>query len=169
MKQRSMFVFCLILGMAAYAAGQTRTVTNSDLERYRQSRLRAEQDYRDNYAKLGMPSPEELERRQEKSRVETEQLSARLRAERLEREKMQAERDAAEQLAAAVYLLSMRTSSPAYYEPPLIISSGYGRSRFFNRGFQYQQEGYYSGGQFWPTVRRPALRPIFGDSRWHRR
>jgi hypothetical protein len=52
---------------AVCAQAQTnspRTVTNADLEKYRQARVKAEEDYRQNYERLGRPSPEELERRE---------------------------------------------------------------------------------------------------------
>ena len=50
---------------AAFAVGaQTKKVTNADLEKYRTERLKAEKDLRENYAKLGFPSPEELAKQQ---------------------------------------------------------------------------------------------------------
>lgn len=72
----------LILAAAAAAGAQTRTVTNADLEKFRQERLRAEDDYRRNYARRGMPSPEEAERINAEKRRELEELSARLRSQR---------------------------------------------------------------------------------------
>ena len=65
------------------AMTQTKSVTNADLEKFRQKRLQAEKDYRENYARLGFPSPEELERQNEKSRVERDVLAVRLRGERI--------------------------------------------------------------------------------------
>ena len=67
MKKRLLFVLCSIFVAANLTAAQTKTVTNSDLEKYRQKRLQAERDYRENYAKLGFPSPEELERQIEQA------------------------------------------------------------------------------------------------------
>src|SRR5687768_3991702 len=93
MKRRSLFIFCLILVSAGFALSQ-QTVTNAQLEKYRQQRLNAERDYRENYERLGLSSPEELDRRREESRAQTEELSAKLRAERLERERIQAQREA---------------------------------------------------------------------------
>ena len=75
----------------------TRTVTNMDLEKYRQERLQAERDYAENYDRMGFPSPEELQKQIEKSRQERIALSARLMDDRIQRERIQAE------LAAAVY------------------------------------------------------------------
>lgn len=63
---------------------QTRTVTNADLEKFRQERLKTEEEYKRNYAKWGMPSPAELEKINEQKRRELEQTSARLQQERLQ-------------------------------------------------------------------------------------
>jgi hypothetical protein len=161
MKQRSLLVFCIILGIAGFAAGQTRTMTNADLEKYRQERLKAEKDYRDNYARLGRPSPEELDRRREQSFKETQEMSAKLRALRLESERIDAERQANELRAASSYSNQFQNydSGQLYYDYPFFWSYGDsfgGRGRFRNR-HPYQQQGYYAGGQFWPTG--PATRP----------
>lgn len=66
MKKRILLILSLILITSGFAQAQTarRTVTNADLEKYRQKRVRAEADYRANYEKLGMPSPEELEKQE---------------------------------------------------------------------------------------------------------
>jgi hypothetical protein len=65
MKERIVLVLSLILTVSGIVLAQekaTKTVTNADLEKFRQKRLQAERDYRENYRKRGMPSPEELER-----------------------------------------------------------------------------------------------------------
>lgn len=80
------FVVLIILFGVGVSFGQTRTVTNADLEKYRQERLKAEKDYRENYQRLGMPSPEELDRQREESAREMTELSAKLRYEREMRE-----------------------------------------------------------------------------------
>src|SRR3954466_53115 len=89
MSQRSFFILCLICVLGSLAFSQTKSVTNADLEKYKESRLKAEREYRENYERLGFPSPEELDRRREQSQKDTEELSAKLRAERLEREKLE--------------------------------------------------------------------------------
>ncbi len=91
MRKKILLLVCLMLLTTFTALAQTKTVTNFDLEKYRDRRISAEKDLRENYAKLGFPSPEELQRQREKSRIETEELSAKLRAERIEREKIAAE------------------------------------------------------------------------------
>ena len=84
-------VIALAAAVPAFSQRAVRTVTNADLEVYRQERLRAERDYAANYDKMGFPSPEELKAQIEKSRLEHEALAARLAAERLQREQMEME------------------------------------------------------------------------------
>ena len=91
MKKKLLFLVCLSFLTALSMSAQTKAVTNADLTKFRSQRLTAEKDLRENYERLGFPSPEELRERQEKNRIETEQLSAKLRTERFEREKLAAE------------------------------------------------------------------------------
>ncbi len=72
----------LILALSMTAAAQTRTVTNSDLEKFKQERLKADDDYRRNYASRGLPSPEEIERINDQKRRELSELASELREER---------------------------------------------------------------------------------------
>lgn len=85
-------IFVIILGVATFAPAQTKPVTNADLEKYRTQRLTAEKDLRENYAKLGFPSPEELEKQAAQDAKEREALAEKLRDARLERERIEAER-----------------------------------------------------------------------------
>lgn len=93
MKKRLLFILCLFSLASGAALAQTKTVTNKDLEKFRQTRLQAERDYRENYAKLGFPSPEELERKRVRDAKERGEFAERLRRENLEREKIQSEID----------------------------------------------------------------------------
>lgn len=156
MKRRSLFVFGLVIACAGFAVGQARSLTNADLEKYRSARLKAEQDYRDNYARWGFPSPEELDRQREQSRRETFELAARLRIDALERERIDAEREASErfvplyepqyqQFGSSVFL-------PNYYWSNIRRGSGHRRG--------YTQPGYFAGGQFWPTGASTPARPM---------
>lgn len=78
------FVVCV----AVSGFSQADTITNADLEKYRQKRLAAERELRENYRELGFPSPEELERRNEESSRELAERAARYRQDRLERERL---------------------------------------------------------------------------------
>ena|ERR1700755_3106285 len=90
-----------ILGLAAMAvflsavfvSAQTnspRTVTNTDLEKYRDARVRADEEYRRTYAERGLPSPEELDKIQADRDKRLTELSLKLREERLQKEYFEA-------------------------------------------------------------------------------
>lgn len=91
---KTSFIVLSILLCVGAGFAQTRTITNLDLEKYRQERLTAERDYRENYEKRGMPSPEELEKRRVEDAKAMAELSARLRYEREFREYAQAQQAA---------------------------------------------------------------------------
>ena len=86
MKERTLLVLSLILILASLAGAQTarRTITNQDLEKYRQRREQQEADYRANYKKLGMPSPEELEQREAERQAWLDEFAKKARAENQE-------------------------------------------------------------------------------------
>lgn len=87
---RSLLVISVSILLAGMVSAQA-TVTNADLEKFRQKRLAAEKELRENYAKLGFPSPEEMERQNAESAKLRDELAARLERERLERERIAAE------------------------------------------------------------------------------
>jgi len=154
-----LFFVCLSLAGAMVVSAQSKAVTNADLDKYRAERERATADYRENYAKRGMPSPEELDRRNEQGRKELAELSARLRAERQERERREAETRFVE-----YYPREQRTEIvwingyPTYYYPNQYYPN--------DRGPRvYQQPGYFAGGQFWPTGPRTQPKPLFVQPR----
>ncbi len=68
MKKRLLFILCLFFVWTDSSAAQTKSVTNRDLEKFRQKRLQTEREYRENYSRLGFPSPEELEKQNVESR-----------------------------------------------------------------------------------------------------
>jgi len=153
------FLFLCVFAISAVAVfAQARTVTNFELEKYRQQRVQAEKDLRENYEKLGFSSPEERAKRDAAQRLESQQLAERLERERIEREAT----DAAAQRAAA-------NPTPQIYFQPEPVYQGYGGSLFYSypnrthfRGrFQSQVPlGYFAGGAFWPapsSIRRPMF------------
>ncbi len=93
MKKQIVLFIGLIFSLSLVGSAQTKTVTNADLEKFRQKRLQAERDYRENYERMGFPSPEELERQREKDRIKREELSERFRNERLERQAIEAQQE----------------------------------------------------------------------------
>ena len=149
----------IVFGTAVLAIAQKKTITNADLEKYRQARLQAEREYHDNYVRLGQPSPEELERRNEKSRAENAAISEKLRVVELQREWL----DVARERYSPAYR-SQPTVVTQYrsYAPAVIWSYGdYGRG-YRNQIWRNtdQQQYYVGGGQLWPirsaTPSRPA-------------
>ena len=140
-------VLTLVIAGAAQVSNTraSRTVTNTDLDRFKQKRLAAEREYRENYAQMGFPSPEELDRQNEQSRAEREELSAKLREERLERERISAERARAEAELAAAEGSAIPSS----------MSDGY--SPFYGYG-SYGGYGTYYGG-FGPSFGRRHFGP----------
>lgn len=60
-----------LLLMSSLFAQQTRVITNFDLEKYREKRIQAEQEYLQTYQKKGLPSPEEIEKISEERKRKT--------------------------------------------------------------------------------------------------
>lgn len=160
-------LFCLTAVLSVSA--QVRTVTNIDLEKYRQQRLQQETDYRENYAKRGMPSPEEIDQVLAERKVNMERLADSLRNERLVSEQLQT------QLAIAQQQANLTYGSAGNYYPPF-YDGGFlgGRFGFPFRHNRRSQQGrvftdHFAGGQFWSSPPR-AVFPAFrtGGSRGHR-
>ncbi len=161
MKEKLLFSFCFTLAAVALVSGQARTVTNQDLEKYRDQRVKAEADLRDNYARLGFASPEERARRNAESAKAAEELSVRLRTERLERERMEREREELERRSRVEKTIINSTAGSQFandtYWPQYYWVGGrryWYKPRYVNVP---RQQGYFAGGQFWPTG--PATRP----------
>lgn len=156
MKMRSLFLVFIFSAAAISSTAQSRVVTNEDLAKYREARVRAEADLRENYAKLGFPSPEELERRRQQSAKETAEYAERIRAANAAIEQEEARRRA------------VRT----VYSPQVYVSNGetgyadfgyvYLNGRYYRQHVRqgYTQPGYFAGGQFWPTGSATPPRPF---------
>ena len=130
--KRNLLFFVVFLSVAAGSVvGQTRTVTNADLEKFRLERLKAEKDYRENYAKWGFPSPEELQRRSEQNSKEISELAAKFRTEERERQRLDAERQRSSQYGNVLLLNTggRQYSSPYYYSYPIYGNYYPGRGR----------------------------------------
>ncbi|MEO7673119.1 MAG: hypothetical protein ABIU09_03455 [Pyrinomonadaceae bacterium] len=164
MRVKILFLLCLSILAVVPATAQTKSVTNADLEKFRQKRLQSEKDYRENYARLGFPSPEELDRQIEKSRVERDALSARLTAERLQREQIEAARaEAVRNSDWGVYFVQDNSTRPSgYYYPNAIY---YGR-----RFPRVKQNFWVRVGNGIPIVNYgyPPVRSVRPSFRWLR-
>jgi hypothetical protein len=69
----------VIFAVSNIVFGQTKTITNADLEKFRATRVQQEENYRANYKRLGMPSPEELAARETQRQKELAQFAAKAR------------------------------------------------------------------------------------------
>ena len=116
MMRRSIFVLCFVTLISGYAAAQTKTVTNADLEKFRQKREAGERSLKAYYAKKGLTEAE-VAKQQAADAKASEELSARLRSERLELEWLAHER--AEREAAPpqvnVYVPPQERNNTQYY------------------------------------------------------
>jgi hypothetical protein len=144
--KRTAAVLSVLLSLVGLAAAQIvtysetgragRTVTNTDLEAYKQKRLTADRDYKENYEKLGFPSPEELDRHF------------------VDRERVQVERIRAEAELAAAYNESSESTSSGYQ--PYYGTSPYGGfGGYGGYGPYYGNEAYRYGrfGRYFPRRR----------------
>ena len=79
---KNLCIAILSLAAAVSTLAQTKTVTNADLERFRVPRVESEKKLREDYAKMGFPSPEEIEKLNAQRRFRMEQYSTELSARR---------------------------------------------------------------------------------------
>ena len=157
MKKQILLSLSLIFSVSIVSFAQSKTVTNADLEKFRQKRLEAEKDYRENYLKLGFPSPQELEKQIAEDKRAMEELAARLQAERLERERADAQ-NAQNNLfdAQNTYRQSRNNARDArnYY-------FGYAPFAYFPYGFYIPKyrSNYYNRNKYRSSRRMPPIRP----------
>lgn len=127
-------VFGLVISFAVVSSGQVRTITNSTLAQIQQKRLAAERNYRENYERLGFPSPEELDRQREVDMTARIELAEQLRKARLEKERLELERRSLDLAALRLEILRLES------EVESIDSRGY-----YPRGREYYGGGYVIG------------------------
>jgi type II secretory pathway pseudopilin PulG len=132
MKKFAIVILSLASAISAFA--QTKTVTNADLEKFRQQRVESERNLRAEYARKGFPSPEQIEQQNRQRRFEMEQYSDQLRTQRLQSENGI--------LAQANALRTQIASIDAQINYLRRNGGGYS-----NQGFIYSNQGLiYSGG-----------------------
>lgn len=83
MKFVTVSAMILAAAFGVFAQTQTRTVTNLDLEKFRVEREAADRELRARYKRLGLPSPEEIQKETERRNAEFGRYSDQLRAERI--------------------------------------------------------------------------------------
>ncbi len=134
--KKAAVIFGFIFSLATVGFGQRQTVTNFTLEKYQQQRLAAEKDSRETYARMGFPSPEELDRQRDADMTARIQLAEQLRQARLENERIEMERRNAELNAAAI----ANASSDGGYD-------GYSGDGYYG-GYIGGVGGYYNGNRW---------------------
>jgi hypothetical protein len=178
MKKQVFLVFGLMFIFSGLAFAQTKTVTNADLEKYRQKRLAAEKEYRENYREMGFPSPEELEKQNEESARERSELAQRLRAEKIAKQN-QARQNSYYQNRQNSNQTRYPYPNPNFIDYGQYQTSTYVYPNFFNRRFfrntnrrNVRRGNFFRfGGSSGPNVRnnnRPRL-IIRSDRRLNRR
>jgi protein involved in sex pheromone biosynthesis len=121
-----------ILAVCASAQNNSaKTITNTDLEKYRQQRVKADDEYRRTYAAKGLPSPEELEKREEERQKRLFEFSDQLASERRQREYLEllaaAAANGANNESQVIYLA--QDNDGGFY--PVSVGS-FGKTRFRN-------------------------------------
>ncbi|MEP6946313.1 MAG: hypothetical protein ABJA02_10380 [Acidobacteriota bacterium] len=156
-----LFLVCMLSIFSLPAIAQTRSVTNEDLSKYSREREKADRDYLENYARRGLPSPDEIARRRARSAIEYREYADQIRAHDAEVERAAAQwRSQRRGFVPQVIVVS---GDQGYGEPDYFYSGG----RYFSRGVRqpYSQPGYYAGGQFWPTGSATPSRPLIARPR----
>jgi len=136
-------VLCLglLFALAALGAAQVPTVDNFTLEKYQKQRIAAQRDYEQNYARMGFPSPEELDRQREVDMTERMQLADQLRQSRLEEEKIDLQRRGLDLQAQAME--DARLAAEANYNT---YDNGYSGYAGGYGGYGNYYPGAYGGG-----------------------
>jgi hypothetical protein len=125
-----------LLAICISAQGKAaKTVTNADMEKYRRARVKADEEYRQNYKRLGLPSPEELERREVERQKRSDELSEKLKAQQLQKEYLERLNSLTtpDDRPQIIYLSQDGNDSPIYstgYTPYLFF--GHRRQSGFN-------------------------------------
>ena len=164
----------LLTVFAGLSAFGQRDITNADLEKFRVKRVQAEREYRNNYEKMGFPSPEELQRQLEKSMADRFALAERLASDEMERERIAIDRERVgverENLALQRETMWARQQELAYSST---VYGGYYGSGYSLPGFNIYRGRYRNGIPFAPRVNfwngSPQLSsyptPVYSDPR----
>lgn len=137
MKKQILLILSLILGVTTLTFAQaTRTITNTDLEKFRQQREQSEAEYRATYQQRGLPSPEELAQREAAREKDLAEYAARARAAHQRDNELQMQRD-----FINAQIDYQRSQNYSYNQPVFVggqVSTPYG----YGGGFY----GNYGGG-----------------------
>jgi hypothetical protein len=158
MRSRSFFVLASILAFAGIGAAQ-RQVTNADLETYRDQRIRAQAELRQDYARLGFPSPAELERREQERNRHIDQLANTLRQQSLDENKSYREYESAFASRPQQIIVQQPEEDPYHAGDMNPAYPIYGYPNYGYPGYGFPGYGYPSNNGY----------DIFGNPRQNRR
>jgi len=161
MKKRLLFILCLFFVGAEIDFAQKRTVTNADLEKFRQKRLQAEREYRENYSRLGFPSPEELEKQNIENRRARSELSQKIEAENTDNQESFQTRAVflRTQIASVEAQINyLRTELNRFPRQNLFFSSGY-YSPYIRGGGYYNSPNDYAPNYRVPRPQTGSIAP----------
>ena len=130
MKKFAIVILSMTATLSAFA--QTKTVTNQDLEKFRQQRIAADRDLKEKYAEMGTTA-EEVEKRRQQKRAEMEQYSDQLRKERIEMEIAKRANELNSQIDALNAQMAYLNNQGFYYPGVYAFSYplfGFGGNRF---------------------------------------
>lgn len=160
--RKAAFILGLVGSLAVVGYGQARsTVDNFALEKFKQQRLAAERDYRENYERLGFPSPEELDRQRDADMAARLELAQQLRQARLERERLDLERRGMDLEAARLNAEIEANQSNGFYGGTYYGGFGYGGYGGFGNFGRHRFGGFNNGPVLLPNYPNNRLTPIF--------
>lgn len=132
MKKQILLCLSLILGITTFSFAQTtRTITNDDLEKFRQQRERADAEYRATYKQRGLPSPEEIAAQETARQKDLAEYAARARELQQRQDEIQSQ------------------SNSGYVTQYVIGQDGYSTQQPYYTGGQVLYDGYSSGGGYY--------------------
>lgn len=137
-------------------AQATRTVTNADLEKFRQKREQNEAEYRATYRQRGLPSPEELAEREKQRQKDLAEYAARARAEEQQRQ-YQIQIPLGQTVVQTVYPTGQ---NGAYYNGQTYYGGQSFGSYFYNgRWYRGGQRNFYNYNNVQPHTQLSPLLP----------
>jgi hypothetical protein len=159
MKRAAFVLGLLFLSTTVLSAQRARTVDNFTLEKFKQQRLAAERDYRDNYERMGFPSPEELDRQRDTDMAARLELAQQLRTARLEKERLELEQRSLN-LEAARFDAELEASRANGYSGGSYYG-GFGYGGFGYGGFDRGHRGRYGNFPLLRNYPKNRLTPFF--------
>jgi hypothetical protein len=158
MRQKSFFVFFLVVLMTVESFAQNKVVTNSDLEKYKEKRLQAEADY-DRQVQLGkVPSREELQRREQERQKYLSEFARQKAIEEAEYWRAQANEFQSQNQAYAVALANANNRYNTFSQPTIVYGFG-GILPVYNGyyGYGYKNYNKHNFGGFYNWGRKGGI------------